>query len=154
MTTRQRKIICSTLLNVSSFKSKDVKILEEYIFKMCKELSNMYDDSLEQIYAKFAFEKVGQLISQPEKQKEIILDLKNKVLEWDSVVYNDFREKEERDTADQAAGMKVTKGEFKCGNFRCRSDECYYYQEQTRSCDEPPCTRVVCTKCGHRYSFS
>ena len=38
---------------------------------------------------------------------------------------------------------------FTCG--KCKSNECTYYQMQTRSADEPMTTFVTCINCGNRW---
>ena len=48
----------------------------------------------------------------------------------------------------------VAKLEANTENFTCRkcySNQCSYYQLQTRSADEPMTTFVTCTKCGSRW---
>ena len=150
----QRVAIRKALGTTGSIKTKDAKRIEQAIYTMCRILSDDYEDGIDDIYRKYAFEKAGQIIQFPDKKDEILQDVDGVVLDWDSVVYSDLRAKENRDTAEHAAGMKVTKGEFKCRNSRCRSDECYYYQDQTRSADEGATTYVVCSKCGHRYAFN
>jgi len=154
MSKSQREAVRSALVSSKVFKSSEAKSLEEKIFTMCKSLSKEYDDDVSDIYGKFALEKTGHLIHCPNEKDKIIEDIKNKILEWGSAVFEDLRVREAKDTAEYAAGMKISKGEFKCKNPRCLSDECYYYQEQTKSCDESATVRVVCPKCGHRYSFS
>ena len=34
---------------------------------------------------------------------------------------------------------------------KCKSNECSYYQLQTRSADEPMTTFVTCISCGNRW---
>lgn len=152
MTEVQRAAVCTTLKDVGGF--SDFKDLELAIFTMCKELAEEYDDDFEAIYCKFAFEKTGQLINSKESRSEILEDIAQKNLEWNSAVFAKYREREEQDNTDQAAGVKVAKGEFICKNSRCRSNETCYSQVQSRSADEPPTTHVVCTKCGYRYAFN
>lgn len=155
MTSTQRSRVVNFLEKCPlSLKRSDVKEFEEKIYEMCKALCEQFADGISAIYSKFAFEKIGHLIKFPEKREDIIHDMDNKILEWNSVVFAELRDREEKDAEDQVKGMKMAKGEFKCKNPRCKSDECFYYQEQTRSSDEGFCTRVVCPKCGHRYSFN
>ncbi len=47
-------------------------------------------------------------------------------------------------------GTRTT--EYKCG--RCKENNCSYYQQQVRSCDEPMTTFVHCLNCGHRWSYN
>lgn len=154
MTSVQRSSVRRALEKNGSFEAKKAKKLEHAIYQMCVSLSKKYEDDLPDIYGKFAFEKTGQLIQHREKVDDIVKDIANETLEWNSVVYAELRDQEGKDTTDHAAGIKVSKGEFICRNSRCKSDECYYYQSQERSADEGFSTRVVCTKCGHRYTFN
>ena len=47
------------------------------------------------------------------------------------------------------AGIKKAGGVFKCG--KCKSDKSTYYQQQTRSADEPMTVFITCTMCGNRW---
>lgn len=136
------------------FDSKESKKIETKIFGLCTILATEYDDSLEELYQKFAYDKLGELLTNPSKKADIITDIDNKVIGWESCLFKTFRENESKDAKDQVIGMKVSKGEFKCKNIRCKSDECYYYPVQTRSCDEGATNYVVCSKCGGRYTFN
>jgi DNA-directed RNA polymerase subunit M/transcription elongation factor TFIIS len=151
MSVDQRSTIKDTLLPYFS----DAKNIEDSIFKMCERISENYGDGIEDIYSKFAYEKVGELITLKSSlsTNEILEDISKDVYNWESSVYNTYREKENRGNIDQVTGPKVVSGEFKCKSVKCRSDKCLYWQMQTRGCDEPPTTYVVCSECGFRYSF-
>ncbi len=151
----KRSSIRNVLEKTGKMTPKDSRKIEKSIYDMCVNLTKEYEeDSIDDMYNKFAYEKVGEIIHHPDKQKSILDDIKNKVIYWDSVVYEEIRVKERRNIVDQAAGIKVRKGEFKCRKKDCGSDECYYVQSQTRSSDEGLSTYVFCTKCGGRYSFN
>lgn len=45
--------------------------------------------------------------------------------------------------------IKASTNNFRCHN--CKSNECTYYQLQTRSADEPMTTFVTCIKCGSNW---
>lgn len=132
---------------------KDAERIDNAIRKMCLAFSEEYEDDYDDLYAKFSYEKLGEFIKHPEQKKQIYQDIKNCVVSWDSSVYEKYRYREQKDTQTTASGIKAAKGELKCKNSKCRSDECYYYQDQTRSCDEGATTFVICSKCGSRYHF-
>jgi len=136
------------------FDMKESKKIETKIFELCNFLSKEYNDSLDDLYEKFAYDKLGELVTNPTKKLDIISDIDKQVIGWESCVFKTFRENESKDAKEQVVGMKVSKGEFKCKNIRCKSDECYYYAVQTRSCDEGATNYVVCSKCGGRYTFN
>lgn len=150
MSITQRNIIKDVLLPYFL----EAKNIEESIFQMCERISENYGDGIEEIYSKFAYEKVGELINASKTSvKKILEDITEDIYNWESSVYSTYKEKENRGNIDQVTGPKVVSGEFKCKNVKCKSDKCLYSQMQTRGCDEPPTTYVVCSECGFRYSF-
>lgn len=66
---------------------------------------------------------------------------------WDALV----AEKTVRDqcTDDKASVVKANTTALSCG--RCKSKECYFYEMQTRSADEPMTVFITCLDCGHRW---
>ncbi len=63
---------------------------------------------------------------------------------------NLIAEKIERDKNKYDRKMNIT-SEFTC--YKCKSNNCSYYQMQTRSADEPMTTFVSCNECGNRWKF-
>ena len=138
----------------TKFSLKSSVNFEARIWKMCNRLSENYIEDASDIYRKYAFEKVGCLISTSnhKDQIKVLHDIKKCVLNWDSCNYDEFRRRKDHDQ--HAEGIKVEKGEFRCRNKDCKSNECYFYQQQDRSGDEGATTYVVCTKCSTRYRFN
>jgi DNA-directed RNA polymerase subunit M/transcription elongation factor TFIIS len=65
---------------------------------------------------------------------------------WEPLV----SEKTARDQcADSGSRVKANTTALACG--RCKSKECYFYELQTRSADEPMTVFVTCLDCGHRW---
>lgn len=129
---------------------------EERIWKMCNQLGEEYVEDTNEIYGKYAYEKVGCILAAKDRddRAKVLNDIKGTVLDWDSHNYDEFRRRRNLDNAQIAEGVKVEKGEFKCRKKECKSNECYFYLQQDRSGDEGMTTYVVCTKCSTRYRFN
>jgi transcription elongation factor S-II len=65
---------------------------------------------------------------------------------WEKLI----AEKRERDASKYDQKVQLN-SEFKCR--RCKTNNCTYYQLQTRSADEPMTTFVSCQDCGNRWKF-
>ena len=59
--------------------------------------------------------------------------------------------KSKRDKNKFETSVAASTDTFTCR--KCKSNECTYYQMQTRSADEPMTTFVTCLKCGNRFKF-
>lgn len=137
------------------FVLKSAEIVEMKIWKMCEGLCEEGED-IDEVYIRYAYEKVGCILAVKSKEarKLVLKDIKNGVIDWNSSNYDDFQRRREINNKQISEGVKVEKGEFKCRNKDCRSNECYYYQSQNRSADEGQTTYVTCTKCSARFKFN
>ncbi len=156
MSNSERKAVVKALQR--NLKRKTAENYEQQIYRMCKRMVKNDPDgdiSVEGLYPKIAYEKVGQLIlceDRPEREK-ILGDIKNNCTGFDSTVNDAFREKQKNECSFTAKGPKVEKGEFPCRNPKCKSKECFWYPLQTRGLDEPATIFVTCIKCKTRYKF-
>tara|TARA_Y100000816_G_C25984049_1_gene513932 strand:+ start:298 stop:807 length:510 start_codon:yes stop_codon:yes gene_type:complete len=82
--------------------------------------------------------KAGELASMT--HQEMCIDKWSKLIE----------EKKQRD-ANKFDTPKAMTSDFKC--YKCKKNQCSYYQMQTRSADEPMTTFVTCLNCGARWKF-
>ena len=57
--------------------------------------------------------------------------------------------KNERENNRYVAKIEANTDNFTCR--KCKSNQCSYYQLQTRSADEPMTTYVTCISCGNRW---
>lgn len=138
---------------------KIVKRIEKKIYDKCCE-----SEDVKSRYSDLLYEKLNHiyfLINNADDETEeetLLVDIERDIDEdkenWECSVYDDYIEKERKQIDTQSTEQKVEKGEFKCKKDKCRSDECYYFQSQTRSADEGATTYVVCSKCGSRYKFN
>ena len=144
MISKTRKLVSNALAD---------KKLEKLIYDMCKNISNKDKMEIGDVYNKLAYEKLGEIIENPDKLESIKKDLNEINIGWDSTVYEEYINIESKENSDHVEGIKVEKSAFKCNNRKCGSNETYYYQTQSRSADEGSTTHVVCSKCGSRYTF-
>jgi len=121
---------------------------EKAIYNMC--LSLAADQDVDTVYRAHAYEKVGEILVCADRsaREKVLADIRKGVVGRDSASYADLREKTELEAKLFAEGVKVKRGDFECK--RCKSKECYYYQQQTRSADEGLTTYVFCTKCDYK----
>ena len=150
---KDRQAVTRALRN--NFSEKVSARYERELWRLAKKLSEEFDNEVKDIYKKYAYEKVGELLTVEtiSQRKAIHKDIIDCVVDWDSAVYSEFRKQLEKETSQPTAGVKGEKCEYPCRNRSCRSKECYYYQLQTSKADEGFTTYVICAKCGTRYKF-
>ncbi len=155
MATKTTREIVTAILQ-EKYSKKDAINLEKLTHTYCvnfhKNVCN--DETIDDVYEKHAYEKLGELMVFPEKKDEIVKDLVGNKHLWDSCVYEETRQKQSQDVVDQVSAPKVIEGSFQCKNFKCKSFQCTWDNSQTKSADEGFTTTVTCSKCGYRYSFS
>jgi DNA-directed RNA polymerase subunit M/transcription elongation factor TFIIS len=166
MLDRERKAVRKALQR--QLKNQTAEKYEIHIYKMCKRIVKRAEEfveegspscrfseyvTVEMLYPKIAYEKVGQLLvckDRPEREN-ILNDIKNDVTGFDTYPYEVYKTKQKEECSFAAQGPKVEEGEFPCRNPKCKSKRCYWYQLQTRSGDEGMTIFVTCIKCKTRY---
>ena len=95
--------------------------------------------------------------------KEILKSIKNKKISTKNIAFMTHQElkpglwkelidaKINRDKNFGKEDELLATDEFKC--FKCKKNKCTYYQQQTRSADEPITTFVSCLNCGNKWRF-
>lgn len=136
--------------------AKNAANYEKSIYDMAARIAATIDEDVIATYERIAYEKCGELMvtSSKDQRDHIFQDIKTDIHGWESAVYAPQREKQIRFNQKLKDKGKLVKGAFYCRDkVRCKSDECYSYQSQTRSSDEGMTTFVICSKCGLRYRF-
>lgn len=153
----ERKIILDYALKIYPNKNFCSKF-EEEVFKLSDN------------YKKYAYEKLGELeyiiknTTKPNQTKRLNRfleylndpgeDISNNKL-WSSETYLYFKNRKAYGISFQLLDeVKLVKCEFPCRNKKCKSDQCYFYTEQTRSGDEGATCFIICEKCRSRYRFN
>jgi len=95
------------------------------------------------------------------QKEDLLKSLKDKVIKPEILAYMTHQEmdpmrweilldlKMKRDKKKYDTKLEAATDTFKCR--KCKSNECTYYQMQTRSADEPMTTFVTCINCGNRW---
>mgnify|MGYP006187608931 CR=1 FL=1 len=95
------------------------------------------------------------------KKDDLLESIKNKTIKPEILSYMTHQEmdpsrwevfmdlKMKRDKKKYDTKLEAATDTFKCK--KCKSNECTYYQMQTRSADEPMTTFITCINCGNRW---
>mgnify|MGYP001227223045 CR=1 FL=1 len=128
----------------------------EYAHKMnvVKQWSNQY---FVQIYA----DRLRSIFLNLKKNEDLLRKLQDKEIKAHRLAFMTHQEmnpeswkelielKEIRDKNKYNPVLEASTDEFTCR--RCKSNQCTYYQMQTRSADEPMTTFVSCINCGSKW---
>lgn len=129
---------------------------ETAIYELANDIAVTEDIDFDAAYSAIAYEKCGELMktSSKEEQQLILKDMHEGVHGWNSVMYDEQKQNQLLLNQKLQDKGKLVKGAFYCRDkVRCKSDECFSYQSQTKSSDEGMSTFVICSKCGLRYKF-
>jgi DNA-directed RNA polymerase subunit M/transcription elongation factor TFIIS len=146
-----RKMVISVLKE--KVNSKIAISLEKNIYEMCQRLSKDYDEPVEDFYNKYAYQKAGHIMTSSNEKEldEILQDIKNDTIDWNSAPYKEFRKRLEEISDAKTQKVVTEPSAYKCKSKDCGSRECTQTQLQTRGGDESTTTFVTCMKCNRRY---
>jgi len=108
----------------------------------------LYMDRLRSVYINLNNPKLCDIISKKVVRAHEIAFMTHQEMDpdrWSELIESKIK----RDKKKYETRMAAATDTFKCRN--CKSNECTYYQLQTRSADEPMTTFVTCINCGNKW---
>ncbi len=108
----------------------------------------LYLDRLRTIYMNLGNENLLNIINNKEVLAHEVAFMTHQEMDpgrWSSLIDAKIK----RDKKKYETRMVAATDTFRCRN--CKSNECTYYQLQTRSADEPMTTFVTCINCGNKW---
>ena len=64
---------------------------------MCEKLAEEYEDDIVDIYSKFAYEKIGEIYLNPKLITNIMSDINNSIIDWESISFLTYKQREDID---------------------------------------------------------
>lgn len=130
---------------------KNIKTIEELIYKYCNTFSNDSND-IENIYKESIYQVIGDILSKKFTMKTIAQYIKDGKLGFNHNSYDDIKSKQKEQDDYLVCPFEVEEGVMEC--HKCNSKKVISYAKQTRGGDES--TTIFCTcvnpKCGHRWT--
>lgn len=122
---------------------KNITIIESIVYKKTGDDVVRYNNLIYQV--------VGHIVSGI-KLSALMYNLKNNKFEWDDVIYDDhkIRQNEEDDFIENP--FQVEEGVLEC--YKCGSKRTISYTKQTRSADEPASVIATCINCKNKWVYS
>jgi DNA-directed RNA polymerase subunit M/transcription elongation factor TFIIS len=145
----------ASLRALKPFLGPESSSVEKSIYNMCLRHAENSEETVEEIYRRTAYQKIGEIVSSKSKTRTKILeDIENDRDGWDSCLYAQLRRLREEEMAEFSEEPKITEGDYPCRNKDCKSRKCWTFQRQDRSADEQASVIVVCAACGTRYKLN
>lgn len=122
---------------------KNITIIEGIIFKKANGDEAKYNNLI--------YQCIGAIVSGI-KLTDVMNDLKSGRVEWDDVIYDEhkIRQNEEDDFIENP--FQVEEGVLEC--YKCGSKRTISYTKQTRSADEPASVIATCINCKNKWVYS
>lgn len=132
---------------------KNIKTIEELIFKVSKDSCQNTDDiNIEDIYIEYIYQVIGDICSKKFTMKFIAQNIKENKLGFNHHSFDDIRSKQKEQDDYLICPFDVQEGVMQCN--KCDSKKVISYSKQTRGGDEG--TTVFCTcvnpKCGFKWT--
>ena len=153
-----REKLTAVLENESHAKNLEIGIYNYSVkeathLKVVKKWDNpyfvqVYCDRLRSIYVNLKNPALIQMLNSGDIQPHTIAFMTHQEMlpaRWDQMI----QDKIKRDKYKFEAKVEASTDTFTCG--KCKSKKCTYFQQQTRSADEPMTTFVTCLQCDARW---
>ena len=124
----------------------NIDLIERYIWEYSKGNEQQYNDLLYQVLGNLTID--GEKVTK-QKIQNLLMEMYNSTLYWDSPVYNTFRDDQNEEDHFVQNPFTVDEGVLQC--FKCNSKRTFSFQKQTRSADEGATTFAQCAQCGHKW---
>lgn len=138
------------ILGTAIKQSKNCVSFEKYIWKHA---SKIEEDMQEEMYFWFAYQVVGLVLMNANKQlKPLLKAVKKGKVGWKSPSYDDVTARLDEHDDYLVTPFEVVEGVVDCP--KCGGSKTWSVQKQTRSSDEPMTTFSCCVTCGHKWRYS
>ena len=124
---------------------KNVEIIESNIHRICLSL-----DDYEEKYNEYIYQVIGDTLSKI-PLKTILDNIKNKNIGWNHKCFEEYKTIMEEQEEFIENPFEVVEGAMECG--KCKSKRVFYYQKQSRSCDEGFNTYASCCNCNSKWTI-
>jgi DNA-directed RNA polymerase subunit M/transcription elongation factor TFIIS len=124
---------------------KNIDIIENNIHKICSDF-----DDYEQKYKEYIYQVIGDTLNKV-PLKTILENIKNKNVGWNHSCFQTFKAIMEEQEEFIENPFEVVEGAMECQ--KCKSKRVFYYQKQSRSCDEGFNTYASCCNCNAKWTI-
>tara|TARA_Y100000389_G_scaffold187188_1_gene208358 strand:+ start:1849 stop:2283 length:435 start_codon:yes stop_codon:yes gene_type:complete len=124
---------------------KNVEIIENNIYKICSS-----SDDFEEKYNEYIYQVIGDTLNKI-PLKTILDNIKNKSVGWNHKCFEEYKTIMEEQEEFIENPFEVVEGAMECQ--KCKSKRVFYYQKQSRSCDEGFNTYASCCNCNAKWTI-